>query len=158
MNSNMTVGPSFQGTFQLKKVECLVEGHPVYSKAVEEIKLPATEDRAINSGLACLLGGKINETVLVTKDRLESSLGYISWLINKPLVGLFKADKTLALGNVSHPTNMTFSLKNADVKAGDVHLFWKSDIPYDTIRFSDGELNVAGTDSIELVREARFGK
>lgn len=130
MNLNMTVGPSFKGTFTLRKVEKLVDGQPIYGEKSQIIRLMQNKDRGINCALATLLEGDINNSVVVkTKGLIEVSK-YLVGLTGKSLSDLFKAAKVVASGDLLNPKNMTFELKTDSPQVGDVHLFWKSDVPY----------------------------
>lgn len=152
MNSNIAVGPSFRGTFTFKTVDKLVGGRPVYHGKTETIQINGAQDPIINRGLAYLLAGDIERTVTVAADRLNSTLGYISKLIKKPLAGLFKAGETVGSGDLFNPQGMHFELKTANPKPGDVHLFWESEKPFDTLRF-----DISDEDIVALVKEARYG-
>ena len=152
MNSNMTVGPSFQGAFQLLTVEKLVEGRPVYRKRKRTIQINNAQDLAINNGLAYLLAGNLKKPVIVAADRLDSTLKYISTLIKKPLDYWFKPGETVAFGDLFNPKGMHFELKTTQPKPGDMHLFWDSESQFDTSR-----VDISLDDIVALVKETRFG-
>lgn len=154
MNSNLTVGPSFKGTFTFKTVAGVVEGVPVYSQKPQVIRVKAVKDRAINSALAFMMEGNIAKKVAVDNNRLKRALGFISSLIGKPLGEMFKVGKTVASGDILNPSKMTFELKAADIHTGDIHMFWESDVPYSTLI---EKLRGDGFGKI-LVEERRAGK
>lgn len=133
MNSNLTVGPSFKGTFTFKTVEKMADGKPIYSQKPEIIRLVRDNDRGINCALATLLEGDINNSVAVKMQELIEVSKYLTGLIGKSLSDLFKSAKVIASGDLLHPKNMTFELKTESPQIGDVHVFWKSDVPYQKV-------------------------
>ena len=136
MNSNITIGPSFNGPIYLKTVKEIKDGRPIYYKVIQKIDVDPKSDNQVNGAFATMLhGGGINKKDFpVAQDRLKKGLDYITSMIKAPLD--FFNENTLVSSELTKE-NASFILKNAELKRGDTHLFYTSDKPFQFIKIPD---------------------